>query len=99
MSRKAITLELTDAQETVLRQTLARLQELEELADVAGGRPARAGAEARTTRGNLGQVAFLLGVVNHLPAITWRKNATQGRHFQAPRPWQIGRNGKTGILI
>lgn len=35
MSRKTITLEVTEEQEAVLRQTLARLQELEELADVA----------------------------------------------------------------
>ena len=35
MTRKTITLEVTEEQEAVLRQTLARLQELEELADVA----------------------------------------------------------------
>ena len=35
MSRKTITLEVTEEQEAVVRQTLARLQELEELADVA----------------------------------------------------------------
>ena len=35
MSRKTITLEVTEEQEAVLRQTLAGLQELEDLADVA----------------------------------------------------------------
>ena len=35
MSRKTITLDVTEEQEAVLRQTLAGLQELEDLADVA----------------------------------------------------------------